>query len=400
MLGIMMVAIVAISAIAIDFSRLWALRNELQTAADAAALAGVIQLIPPNNPASAASQAHTYANRNKAMQDTVRVDSIELGDWDDAARTFTPGAATTDAVHVVVGRQMTGLIMGIVGVPLPRLRARATGWANAPLITSNGCFAPWAIPYVRLMERINTYRGFPNTPTNLTRWFDPDSDMVALQNMSDTARTFTLKMGDSVINNAVPDSAAMPSNYNAMVLPKYWDAATQTHTSSVDPNWNTYKDHTWYMKNLSGENCMSVSVGDSLMTKPGNMVGPTLAALDKSGYLAGQTGQPNPSPYGVCESIVDNRALTTNGDCMNSSGGVGVDLMAAFYLCEFGCTDRTVVGVKLLGSFTLRKIYPNNDNQTPVRWARSQVVGVFKPVQSTGVVGGGSSTLYRPILVR
>lgn len=398
-LGIIITSMVAVSALAIDFSRLWTLRNELQTAADAGAMAGAIQLIPPRNPATTAAEVHTYANLNKAMQDTVRIDSLQLGDWDDAARTFTPGAATIDAVHIVVSRQMTGLLMGVVGVSLPRLKARATSWASAPLITANGCFAPWAVPYVRLMERINSYRGFPNTPTNLTRPFDPDSDMVALQNMSATERSFTLKMGDSTINNQPPDSAAMPGNYNAMVLPKWWDSATQSHPYTL-PQYGAFKDHTAYMKNLSGEHCYQISVGDSLMTKPGNMVGPTLAALDKSGYLAGQTGQPNPSPYGVCESIVDDRTLTTNGDCINSSGGAGVDLMAAFYVCETGCTDRTVVEAKLLGSFTLKKIYPNNDNQTPARWARAQVVGEFKVIQSTGIVGGGSTTLQRPILVR
>ena len=41
MLGIMMVALVSVTAVSIDFSRLWALRNELQTSADAAAHAAI-----------------------------------------------------------------------------------------------------------------------------------------------------------------------------------------------------------------------------------------------------------------------------------------------------------------------------------------------------------------------
>src|SRR5687767_12096847 len=64
MLGIMMVALVSVSAISIDFSRLWALRNELQTSADAAAHAGAIQLLPPNNAANTIATATSYANVN------------------------------------------------------------------------------------------------------------------------------------------------------------------------------------------------------------------------------------------------------------------------------------------------------------------------------------------------
>jgi Flp pilus assembly protein TadG len=95
-LGIMVVALVSITAISIDFSRLWALRNELQTAADAAAHAGAIQLLPPNNAGNTISVATSYAQLNKTMTQTASVDAVVLGDWDDAARTFTPGAPTTD----------------------------------------------------------------------------------------------------------------------------------------------------------------------------------------------------------------------------------------------------------------------------------------------------------------
>jgi hypothetical protein len=48
--GILFTVLMAAGAIAIDFSRIWAMRNELQTAADAAALSGAVQLNkPPKN---------------------------------------------------------------------------------------------------------------------------------------------------------------------------------------------------------------------------------------------------------------------------------------------------------------------------------------------------------------
>src|SRR5688572_14368585 len=176
MLGIMVVTLVSVTAVSIDFSRLWTLRNELQTSADAAAHAGAIQLLPPHNAGNTVTVAQSYANANLAMQNTVDVDSVVLGDWDDASRTFTPmpWASHTDAVSVTVSRQSTGLIMAILGVAAPRLKARAIGWADAPVNTSAGCIKPIAVPFAQLMYRLNLYRGIANTPdTNgMYRSFD------------------------------------------------------------------------------------------------------------------------------------------------------------------------------------------------------------------------------------
>ncbi|MGH8528099.1 MAG: TadG family pilus assembly protein, partial [Gammaproteobacteria bacterium] len=92
--------------------------------------AGAVQLLPPNNPAQTAAQATYYSTQYGAMQGTVTIDSLELGEWDDVARTFTPGALPTNAVRVVVSRQSNGLIMSVLGVASPRLKARAVGWAQ------------------------------------------------------------------------------------------------------------------------------------------------------------------------------------------------------------------------------------------------------------------------------
>ena len=138
MLGIMAVTMMSISAISIDFSRLWTLRNELQTSADAAAHAGAVQLAPPNNAGATIAVVNAYAGLNPAMQGAVTVDSVILGDWDDKLKTFFPGAATTDAVSVTVSRQSTGLIMSLMGVTQPRIKARAIGWEDEPVSDETG----------------------------------------------------------------------------------------------------------------------------------------------------------------------------------------------------------------------------------------------------------------------
>ena len=397
MVGIMMVTLVSISAISIDFSRLWALRNELQTSADAAAHAGAIQLQPPNNAGTTIAVATSYANINKAMQGTVTVDSVELGDWDDIARTFTPAppASYTDAVRVVVSRQSTGLIMGLLGVSAPRLKARAVGWADAPVNNSSGCIKPMAIPFAQMMYRINLKRGIPNTPdmNGLYRPFQSDSDMIALSNMTDAERTFSLKIGSGQLTDTL---GQLSGNYQAVKLGKYWDVGTGALAVPGPDNGgaDVYKSH------MSGGTCYTLAVGDSLETEQGNMVGPTICGAVGS-VACNSAGGP-----GICSSIPgasDNTAKTdpTFGDCVNTTGGVGVDIKAAFYRCMTGCNGKSTVEVSLLGSFTMKKIYPakSQPNTTP-EFDASEIVGIFKPVTDPGTVGPGSTTLVTVIIVK
>lgn len=392
MVALMMVVLMAICAIAIDFSRLWSLRNELQTSADAGAHAGAIQLIAPRITADASDSAYAYAHRNHAMQDTVSVDSLTLGRWDPSSGTFTAGGTPTDAISVVVSRQSTGLIMTLLGVPAPRIKARAIGWADAPVATT-GCIKPWAIPMVDLMAAINTHRGIANTLANLTRPFDQDSDMVALQQMTDAERTFSLKIGSGQLADTI-STGNLPGNYQAVQLPKLWDADTQTYpTPGPVPGANEYRD------NISGHTCYGLSVGDSLTTQPGNMTQPTVNA-------ALLQGSPQ---YGICSNIVgysqggDNTPDSdpTFGDCVNAQGGVGVDVKSAFYMCSSACTGQSTVQVTMLGSFTLKKVFPKNSGPNAyANFQMAQLVGVFNPVQDNGPVGGASTTLQKPILVR
>ena len=396
MLGIMMVALVSVSAVSIDFSRLWALRNELQTSADAAAHAGAIQLVPPNNAGLTIATATTFANVNTAMAGTVTVDSVELGDWDNIGRTFTPlpAATHTDAVRVVVSRQSTGLIMRLMGVAAPRLKARAIGWADAPVVTAAGCIKPVAIPFTQLMWRLNVERGIANTPDTLGmyRRFDAVNDMAALSNMTTAERTFSLKIGSGQVHDTL---GYMNGNYQAVKLPKYWDATTGAIASpGPDNGADAYKNH------MSGSTCNTLTVGDSLQMETGNMVGPTICGMIGNAYCNSAGGP------GICSTLpgaTDNTPADGAGfgECRDAAGNVGVDVKAAFYKCSSSCGGSSKAEVSLLGSFTLTHAYPakSKKNQTPA-FDDSEIVGIFKPVTDPGTVGPGSTTLVKPIIVK
>src|SRR5687767_13909760 len=92
--GLLFMVLMGAAAISIDMSRIWTMRNELQTAADAGALAGAVQLTPPHDDAYAMvnDSARAIARLNTALYDLVTVDFVHTGVWDDDAGTFTsPG---------------------------------------------------------------------------------------------------------------------------------------------------------------------------------------------------------------------------------------------------------------------------------------------------------------------
>ena len=130
LLAVMMTALIAVSAVSLDVNRLSSLRNELQFSADAGAHAGAIQLMEPNDQTYTADTATAYSMRNLAMQGMVRVDSVELGGWDDFNNLFIPGLTPFNAVRVVVSQRPSGLIASYFGVNSPRIRARAIGWVQ------------------------------------------------------------------------------------------------------------------------------------------------------------------------------------------------------------------------------------------------------------------------------
>ena len=402
--GILFMAMMAAAALSMDFARIWAMRNELQTSADAGALGGAIQIgLPPDNEeADIRAEATALAQRNRAMGAVVAVDEVRLGQWTDATG-FTPDVTPTNAVKVTVAHATNGLIMSALGIAAPRVRAVAIAWADAPISNTN-CIRPWAIPYEVLMGRLNQKRTDnsdlitnPFTRTNLTRAFDPIRDMAILKDPNNASiLSFSLKLGQNdPAKTALEEGVltnGMPGNFQAVVLPKSWDFATQSATNPApQPGGSAYKDA------IMGKYCYSLAVGDRLLTETGNKTQPTIDAADKSNN---QT-----APYGVCEEILDGKQgstvdMTIHGNCVNSQGGVGVDIKAAFYYCPSSCQGRSEVEVKLLGSFRLDKIFPDGDGGKDKLWDKSEIRGVFKPIEDSGPVGGTSSTLRTVILVK
>jgi hypothetical protein len=387
--GLMFMALMGVAAMAVDMSRIWTMRNELQTAAESGALAGAVQLVDPHLPAFAEDTARVAIGMNTAMYDVITVDTVDVGHWDDLTQTFTKDEAPINAVHTVVSHPTSRLIIGAFGIGSSRVRARATAWADAPVDVDN-CIRPWSIPYVVLMQKINMKRialgeladTDPNSIPNLTRPFTT-RDREVLNAMSEEDRTFRLKLAARDANTGPdvdpPPGATMPGSFQAVQLPKYKnaDGTLNPDYSSSMGGADNYKD------NIAGVRCYRLGIGDILKTQGGNLMGPTLQGVRRDG---------SEDDY-VCYTL-----RNSDGACLNEDGSTGVDIKAAFHLCTDGCNGMSEVQVKMLGSFTLTNVQPTGppDSEFPA----GSITGIFKPITGTGPVGSASTTLSRIILVR
>jgi hypothetical protein len=298
--------------------------------------------------------------------------------------------------------------MSLLGVNAPRLKARAIGWADAPVSHATGCIKPWAIPYTLLMYRINVYRNAHESPApfsppddvaNLTRPFDQVADLAALQNMTDADRTFSLKQGSGFMSDS---GSTISGNYQSVVLPEYWDYAAGgaypgSGTASNNPNYQPSDGGGMnYANNISGANCNTLDVGDILKTEQGVAVGPTIHGFLGTGPVQGP---------GICDRILGyqdsiNQNDPSYGTCVDAQGNAGIDVKSAFYYCISACNGKSEVEVKMLGSFTLKKFYPQGDVGQNPQWEASEIVGIFKPLGDPGTVGPGATMFTTIILVK
>ncbi len=122
-------ALLGFAALAIDVGFFMWERRALQNAADASALAGVMEL--PNSPTAAVAMANDYAVRNGVGDRGWVVESINVSA---DATTITVSVAHPNAPFVL------GRVMGLLGV---NVRARATAAINSPYRLSN--VMPWML---------------------------------------------------------------------------------------------------------------------------------------------------------------------------------------------------------------------------------------------------------------
>ena len=119
MMAVILMVAAAGGAVAVDLTRAYAFRDQLQLTADAAALAAAVNL--PNIDAARKS-AYLYAAKNMPdIENIIRPDDIEFGYWDPATQTIRTGTDTPNTLKVTVrlanadNNALSTLFAGIFG---------------------------------------------------------------------------------------------------------------------------------------------------------------------------------------------------------------------------------------------------------------------------------------------
>ncbi len=139
---VLMVVIVGAAAFAVDFGRMQLVRSQLQTAVDAGALAGSLQLKQdPTDIEGARAAARDFISRNRVGFNVVvptEAITVEIGGWDATNRTFDSQSDQRDAVSVSATQSnepfLFARIFGQSSFSIPRQSVAVAGAAKLEIM--------------------------------------------------------------------------------------------------------------------------------------------------------------------------------------------------------------------------------------------------------------------------
>ncbi|MEO8193408.1 MAG: pilus assembly protein TadG-related protein [Gemmatimonadales bacterium] len=340
-----MIVALSVLVIVVDISRVYVQKNELQTAADAAALAGAMEIMVGSNEATIKDSAISFAGKNKALGNAVTVVAadVKCGIYNAATYVYpgdSPNCGAYENAVTVTARATQ--VSSFVGFLSSSNQVTALGRAYGAYIGATKCIKPWAIPYTKLTKTLQ--------PTNPDTLRSIDSvDAAALRTLTQAQRTFMLKIGSP------PDGG----NFGSLEIP------------STDPNAPTGGANL-YKYNITDCNSTLIGPGDTIDTEPGGMKGPTVS--------------------GVEEFCTNNGSFNKGtGNCYDEDGNLGITVKAALW--SYGTTKsngRFAVIVRQIVSFVLENISNG----------QAEIKGHFLPYLTAGDITTVVTTIQRPILVR
>jgi hypothetical protein len=176
--AILLTVLLGFAALAVDIGRLMVAKNELQNAADAAALAGASHLypqIPPSSPSppdwtTATTEATNSIGLNKSDRETLTSGTVQAGYWDYASPppgpSYTlkgtgipPGAQDFAAVQVTIPIAVQHWLAPIIGINTSNVSAMATAVMASPGTAFEGATMPFAISEGAATQ-LNFYENF------------------------------------------------------------------------------------------------------------------------------------------------------------------------------------------------------------------------------------------------
>jgi len=267
--ALVMVVLAAMATLAVDYGFLQYKRSQLQTAADAAALAGAADLVRHgDNRALVSDTAVSYGQLNLGDQD-VQASAVTTGDVEFYKGDALAVSASPDTVKVTAGRTTSR------GNPVDMFLGPILGWntqdltarASASLFCSNQtkCLKPFSPPAkFTWNDTCDSNKKYANNGT-----LDSDSTCelnsvdVLGYDASDLGTQIVLKIGDS-------HDTTTPGHFQPVDYPP-------ANVGNPESGGATYRLN---IAGCTASNNTTVKDGDELAIEPGNMTGPTNQGMD------------------------------------------------------------------------------------------------------------------------
>jgi Flp pilus assembly protein TadG len=309
MTALALVVMFAFAALTIDGAMMMTTKNQLQAAADAAALAGASGLISGDQ-ATATARAIAIASNNQAEQDIKRPVVITAADV-----TFpAPGRVRVQTHRTEgTGDALVAYFLRIVN-PASNNLTDVTAHAAAEVydVCASECLKPWSIP-----DRWDDVDG--NGRLDAGETYDPIT--TGYQAPGDVGVTAVLKMGN-------PQQTMAAGQYFPIDLPPMdCPCGVMPQTGGAD-----------YRNNIANCNPYVVAPGDRLQLEPGNKVGPTsqgvqeLIDQDPGAYWDSSTQSVMGSAFGKSPRVVLVPFFDPTSPPISGRNWVRVTKIGAFFL--------------------------------------------------------------------
>lgn len=345
LVAVSIAALLAFAILAIDGAILMTAKTQLQNAADAAALAGASGLAEGSQDL-AVERAIATAGLNSAVQQVQSPVVITAADI-----SFPEERHITVVTHrtQATGDPLRTYFLRVVDLARPNTTdVTAVAEAEVSPLCGTDCLKPWGVP---------------------DRWDDLDSDGECDAGEYDPVGTGYMPPGDVgveiVLKVGSPGAAIVPGQFFPVCFPPLG------HSESPFTGGAIYRE--WIRE------CepYTISVGDSLLLEPGNMVGPTIQGVDE--IIAADPG----AYWDV-----------SRGTVMGSAFGTSPRVIKVVYIDPSRPPDsgRQHVFVAKIGAFFLERTGPG-----------SRVTARFMAIATPGVPcedDSGESFVMGYILVR
>ncbi len=249
LLCFVLVVMFAFAVIAVDGAILMASKTELQSAADAAALAGASGLLTGSQD-EAVQRAIDFAAFNKAVEEdhtpvVITADDVNFPESDVCRVRTHRTAATGDALRTYFVR--------VINPGANTSDMTAVAAARAYDVCGSKCLKPWVIP--DRWEDLNG-NGSPDPGE-----YNPD--VTGYTAPRDVGQQIVLKVGN-------PHQTISPGIFYPVCFPPV------NNPEGIKP----YTGANWYREWIAECAPFLIAVGDELLLEPGNMVGPTRQGLE------------------------------------------------------------------------------------------------------------------------